>query len=629
MKLKQLMDFEMDKNKKSSLQVKAVKALAGFLILMFLLTILSRAADSLTIAKVTASAATGGVISHNIEVDGNITPNKDIAISTSANIKIASVEATEGKTVKKGDLLIQLDPADLKKKLLQAQKELQVAKATASDKKANEAIAADTKSKSLQRTYEDYNQTVADANDSVSKAKSDMNEAWNAYNTYKNSNSNSGETDTTVSDSLKKTVEEKQLAYDKAVTNLDGVEKDIEADVQKEIEKASVNESGNPITLTQEEKQKIREQVNARPENVSLLQNANDQINTAKDALTEAENALSAYNEQQNNSSSASYDEQLKTLYDDYKAKEEAYNEAVKQRQSTIQSANRTLEDAKAPENVDTATALTANDDLEEKQLAVDELQKVMDVNGKITAPSDGLITKVNVTTGETTTEDTAIRISDQSAGYKFTATLDKASAKYLSKDDKVIKSPMTLAVIEGLIRIAIFFIYIVAISQMKDIQRVFMYHGAEHKTINCIEHGAELTPENAAKYSRLHKRCGTSFLLIVMVVSIICFMFIRVDNMALKIVLRVILVPVIAGVSFEIIQWAGRSESCLVNIVSKPGLMLQKLTTREPDLEMLEVAIASIEAIYDWRQFQAENRAAADGNSQKTDRSNAGVSQP
>ena len=453
MKLKQLMDFEMDKNKKSSLQVKAVKALAGFLILMFLLTILSRAADSLTIAKVTASAATGGVISHNIEVDGNITPNKDIAISTSANIKIASVEATEGKTVKKGDLLIQLDTADLKKKLLQAQKELQVAKATASDKKANEAIAADTKSKSLQRTYEDYNQTVADANDSVSKAKSDMNEAWNAYNTYKNSNSNSGETDTTVSDSLEKTVEEKQLAYDKAVTNLDGVEKDIEADVRKEIDKAeeaSKDESGNS-TLTQEDRQKIREQVNARPENVSLLQNANDQINTAKDALTEAENALSAYNEQQNNSSSASYDEQLKTLYNDYKAKEEAYNEAVKQRQSTIQSANRTLEDAKAPENVDTATALTANDDLEEKQLAVDKLQKVMDVDGKITAPSDGLITKVNVTTGETTTEDTAIRISDQSAGYKFTATLDKASAKYLSKDDKVTLDLGNGTTVEGL----------------------------------------------------------------------------------------------------------------------------------------------------------------------------------
>ncbi len=453
MKLKQLMDFEMDKNKKSSLQVKAVKALAGFLILMFLLTILSRAADSLTIAKVTASAATGGVISHNIEVDGNITPNKDIAISTSANIKIASVEATEGKTVKKGDLLIQLDTADLKKKLLQAQKELQVAKATASDKKANEAIAADTKSKSLQRSYEDYNQTVADANDSVSKAKSAMNEAWNAYNTYKNSNSNSGETDTTVSDSLEKTVEEKQLAYDKAVANLDGVEKDIEADVQKEIEKAeeaSKDESGNS-TLTQEDKQKIREQVNARPENVSLLQNANDQINTAKDALTEAENALSAYNEQQNNSSSASYDEQLKTLYDDYKAKEEAYNEAVKQRQSTIQSADRTLEDAKAPENVDTATALTENDDLEEKQLAVDELQKMMDVNGKITAPSDGLITKVNVTTGETTTEDTAIRISDQSAGYKFTATLDKASAKYLSKDDKVTLNLGNGTTVEGL----------------------------------------------------------------------------------------------------------------------------------------------------------------------------------
>ena len=441
MKLKQLMDFEVDKNKKSSLQVKAVKALAGFLILMFLLTILSRAADSLTIAKVTASAATGGVISHNIEVDGNITPNKDIAISTSANIKIASVEATVGKTVKKGDLLIQLDTDDLKKKMLQAQKELQVAKATASDKKANEAIAANTKSKSLQRSYEDYNQTVADANNSVSKAKSDMNEAWNAYNTYKNSNSNSGETDTTVRDSLEKTVEEKQLAYDKAVANLDGVEKVIEEEIKKAEEASPKDESGNS-TLTPEEKQKIREQVNA-----SLMQDAN----TAKDALEEAKNALSAYNEQQNNSNSASYDEQLKTLYNDYKAKEEAYNEAVKQRQSTIQSANRTLEDAKAPENVDTATALTANDDLEEKQLAVDKLQKVMDVNGKITAPSDGLITKVNVTTGETTTEDTAIRISDQSAGYKFTATLDKASAKYLSKDDKVTLDLGKGTTVEGL----------------------------------------------------------------------------------------------------------------------------------------------------------------------------------
>ena len=192
----------------------------------------------------------------------------------------------------------------------------------------------------------------------------------------------------------------------------------------------------------------------------------------------------------------------------------------------------------------------------------------------------------------------------------------------------KVIDSPMALAVIEGLIRIAIFFIYIVAISQMKDIQRVFMYHGAEHKTINCIEHGAELTPENAAKYSRLHKRCGTSFLLIVMVVSVICFMFIRVDNMALKIVLRVILVPVIAGVSYEIIQWAGRSESCLVNIVSKPGMMLQKLTTREPDLEMLEVAIASIEAIYDWRQFQTENTAAQTETAHDAGSDGAGVNQ-
>lgn len=376
MKLKQLMDFEMDKDKKSSLQVKAIKALAGFLILMFLLTILSRAADSLTIAKVTASAATGGVISHNIETDGNITPNKDIAISTSADIKIASVEATEGKTVKKGDVLIQLDLDDLKTKLLKAQKDLAVAQATASDKKANKAIEADNKARSLERTYEDYNQTISDADDAVSKAKDNMSEAWNAYNDYKkNHNNNTDNTDTTVSDSLQKTVEEKQEAYDKAVDELDGVEKDIEAEVQKKIIKIQ-NDKG--VKLSQAEKQDIRETVNALPENVSLLKNANDKVDKAKDALSEAENALSAYNEQQNNNSSASYDEQLKALYDDYKSKEEAYNEAIKQRKSTIQSADRSLEDANTPESVDTASALTENDDLQEKQLAVDKLQKVM-----------------------------------------------------------------------------------------------------------------------------------------------------------------------------------------------------------------------------------------------------------
>lgn len=435
MKLKQLMDFEMDKDKKSSLQVKAIKALAGFLILMFLLTILSRAADSLTIAKVTASAATGGVISHNIETDGNITPNKDIAISTSADIKIASVEATEGKTVKKGDVLIQLDLDDLKTKLLKAQKDLAVAQATASDKKANKAIEADNKARSLERTYEDYNQTISDADDAVSKAKDNMNEAWNAYNDYKkNHNNNTDNTDTTVSDSLQKTVEEKQEAYDKAVDELDGVEKHIEAEVQDEIK----SEKDKGVKLSLADEQKIRKRVNAYQENVSLLKNANDKVDKAKDALSEAENALSAYNEQQNNNSSASYDEQLKALYDDYKSKEEAYNEAIKQRKSTIQSADRSLEDANTPESVDTASALTENDDLQEKQLAVDKLQKVMDAGGKVTAPSDGLVTKVNATTGEATTEDTAIRISDQSAGYKFTATLDKSDAKFLAKDDKV-----------------------------------------------------------------------------------------------------------------------------------------------------------------------------------------------
>lgn len=141
----------------------------------------------------------------------------------------------------------------------------------------------------------------------------------------------------------------------------------------------------------------------------------------------------------------------------------------------------------------------------------------------------------------------------------------------------------------------------------MKDIQRVFMYHGAEHKCINCIEHGMELNVENVRKSSRLHKRCGTSFLLFVMIISIIFFAFIDVKSRILKVVLRLLLIPVIAGVSYEFIRFAGKSDNPVVNLLSKPGLWLQKLTTREPDDSMIEVGIASVEAVFDWKKYLSE----------------------
>ncbi|MGI6002708.1 MAG: DUF1385 domain-containing protein [Lachnospiraceae bacterium] len=167
------------------------------------------------------------------------------------------------------------------------------------------------------------------------------------------------------------------------------------------------------------------------------------------------------------------------------------------------------------------------------------------------------------------------------------------------------------IAVVEGIVRLIIFFLYIYLISKMKDIERVFMYHGAEHKTINCIEHGLELTPENAEKCSRLHKRCGTSFLLYVMIISIIVFMFVRASTPVGRVVSRLVLIPLVAGLSYEFIQFAGRSNSKISDVLSRPGLAMQKLTTKEPDRDMLEVAIASIEAIYDWRGFQKEVSAA------------------
>ena len=172
-----------------------------------------------------------------------------------------------------------------------------------------------------------------------------------------------------------------------------------------------------------------------------------------------------------------------------------------------------------------------------------------------------------------------------------------------------IIKSAKVLAVIEGIIRIILFIGYVFAISFVEDIKRVFMYHGAEHKTINCVEHMLPLTVENVRKQSREHKRCGTSFIFIVLFISIIFFIFIRVDNMWLKVLYRIVLVPVISGVSYEFIRLAGKSENALVNILSKPGMMLQKLTTKEPDDSMIEVAIASVEAVFDWKKFQEDSK--------------------
>lgn len=164
------------------------------------------------------------------------------------------------------------------------------------------------------------------------------------------------------------------------------------------------------------------------------------------------------------------------------------------------------------------------------------------------------------------------------------------------------------ISLIEGLIRITLFLIYIFLISRMKDIQRTFMYHGAEHKCINCIEHGMELNVANVLKSSRLHKRCGTSFLFLVMAISIIFFILIPVQQPVMKIVVRILMIPVIAGVSYEVLRFAGQHEGKLVDIVSAPGMALQKLTTKEPDEKMAEVAIKAVEAVFDWRTFLAEN---------------------
>lgn len=180
------------------------------------------------------------------------------------------------------------------------------------------------------------------------------------------------------------------------------------------------------------------------------------------------------------------------------------------------------------------------------------------------------------------------------------------------------IHSQTTLALLEGLIRIVLFLGYVMAISFLGDIKRVFMYHGAEHKTINCVENGLELTVENVRKQSKHHRRCGTSFLLIVMFVSIIFFLFIHIKNIWLRMVFRILLIPVIAGVSYELIRLAGSTDNKVVLLISKPGMLLQRLTTREPEDSMIEVAIASVEAVFDWRAYRQQLLAQENGGTEK-----------
>ena len=177
------------------------------------------------------------------------------------------------------------------------------------------------------------------------------------------------------------------------------------------------------------------------------------------------------------------------------------------------------------------------------------------------------------------------------------------------------IKSRMILTVCEGILRVLIFLGYILLVSRMKDIQRTFMYHGAEHKCINCIEHGLELNVENVRASSRQHKRCGTSFLFFVMIVSIIFCFFITAESQVMRVVIRIALMPFIAGVSYEIIRLAGNSENILVNLLSKPGLLIQNLTTREPDDGMIEVAIQAVEAVFDWRAYLSDHFSAENEN--------------
>lgn len=188
----------------------------------------------------------------------------------------------------------------------------------------------------------------------------------------------------------------------------------------------------------------------------------------------------------------------------------------------------------------------------------------------------------------------------------------------------KVGASEFVVTVVEAFVKLGLFMGYMLLISRMKDIQRTFMYHGAEHKCINCVEHGLPLTVDNVMKSSRQHKRCGTSFLFLVMIVSIVLhFVFVLVPFYWVRLFGRLLMVPVVSGISFEIIQWAGRTDSRFADMMSKPGLAMQKLTTIEPTPDMVEVAIAAVEAVFDWKAYLKEEFGTEIGDAEENENEN------
>ncbi len=470
MDFNKIKDFKFDKDKKSSLQIKAVKGLVVFLVLMFLLTVISRAADSLTIAKVNVISSSSMAIQHKIEADGMIASNKDIAISAAPGVKIASVEVQEGHLVKKGDILIQLDMDDLQKKLLESQKALKILEATAADKAANDAIAAEEEQKNKNRAYEDYDQTMRDAADSVRAAKKAMNDALAAYNAAKKNGAEKTD-DSTVREQLEKTKSEKATALSKAQDELTALkttiiqEKEnklsesvdqriselIDEEVQKQMETMSPED-----TRTEEDIRKAAtEEIETRRDAITnelktdvetevdnqyaqRLKASEDAVKAAEQEFADADAALSSYDDEQAAAASNSKEAQLTELYSVYEEKKAAYEESVKAYNDTLKTANRGLEDIDGTPTIDTVTELTAEDEKSLKELEVKKYQDLVDAKGKIEAPSDGLVTKVAVSTGEITPEDTAIRISDQSAGYRFTAPISKDDARYLKAGDKI-----------------------------------------------------------------------------------------------------------------------------------------------------------------------------------------------
>ena len=421
--LKKIIDFKLEK-KPSSVRVLALKGLGIFLVLMILFTSLSRVLDTMTVPKVQTAKSEKRSLENIISTSGRVVQRKEQAISTVQGLKVSSIPVGEGQEVGEGDILFSLDLQDIQDKIEKLEHEIEKLEISIEDKETNMTNSETEKSIAERRGREDYNKAVQRGNEAILKAYQNMVEAWNRLQEYRQNGSSSGEEDTLIA-----AVDEKTVKLTNAQEALSALNSEVDLKIHEELN-AKQTELGRE--LTEEEAAAIETSVQSRY-SFRLNQSAQE-VSTAQSEKEQAENKLNEYRSK-NNGGGVSSEEQ--TLIEDYKTKADTYDSAIDKKQDEVDLANRDIENANKPTTEDNSHK-GSQLEVDEKQKDLEKLKALLDQNGNVLAPVKGLITKVNITTGDAAPDGMSILMADTSEGTKFVADITEEQQKQLERKDKV-----------------------------------------------------------------------------------------------------------------------------------------------------------------------------------------------